>query len=82
MYTYVFIKLRLISKGLTWACPRGTLEEGAAARPADAKLDASRIHSLRSNKKELYSHESLGFLSLSKLFSLDFLIKSLLFLLK
>ena len=40
------------------------------------------IHPPRSNKKELFSNESLDFLSLSRLFSLDFIIRSLLFLLK
>ena len=36
----------------------------------------------RSNKKEPFSNESLDFLFLNKLFSLDFLIRSLLILLK
>ena len=40
------------------------------------------IHAHRSNKKELFSHESLDFLSLSRLFLLDLVIRSPLILLK
>ena len=40
------------------------------------------LHSLPSNKKGFFFHESLDFLSLSRIFSLDLLIRSLLFLLK
>ena len=44
--------------------------------------EKQEVHPPRSNKKEPFSHESLDFLSLSRLFLLDLLIRSLIILLK